>query len=717
MEYKLDMDSTEYTWYPFRYLFAETSTSGCVCPAGTLEYRCNSRGGDLITEYKHQNFNIEYAKYIFPKPSNARYKFGENQRVEMQYLSDAGKLWTQVIYVNVRPYTDARNPDCSSYSNATTYNKNVSAVSLDVKVEKYAYENTSASLIKSVALDNFGDSWNWFDENGELKDIPYRCSKNIKNTDTDKVHYFTYRNIPILNPVLVAEDGTKMVGDGTSVAPTQQLVKVVKLKSADFFSRYYEFYEYLRDCTYEDSSGTLHHEIHYNDNNNNTVIVDNIFGDSVCGNFASLESLTPSQYKESSAVGYIYWGDGTFDIYSFSNYCATTRSIFEESDLKTYRNCTYANGKKGQVVCYPIFGNVSGNSTLVCGRKIENEAIVFDYETDTMIARAHEYIDIEDFYKIYTISITCSASYIENDDYGTVLSIDCKDDKDNFMRQVNNSNIKSWCDLHTAYASQSDLLSLVDKSYYYYNRDDGGDDYELRGIEQGNGEQLRDGAVLAYYQELDRGDYYRPARQTYDMFAGNKTIEGFNAMSILRKIAFGDCLIYRKNYTSANCINKTYLDLTYDNISMFLHDVKIDLNSILNVNISHTASLNTVIYKYDYLQLDQKLNFGSDYVTNKMYYNPADRGWSDKEKKFYGDGVSDKAALILEGVLPHNPVKLSAVNFNAIAREYKDENTNKSYYIVSRSSYYPETSVCVVCSDKTVSLYLLYTDRYPTIEY
>lgn len=710
MEYRLNMDSTEFDWYPFRYLFAETSVSRCVCPAGTLEYRCNARNGNLITEYKHQDFTIQYANYIFPKPDNARYQFGENQRVEMQYLSDAGKLWTQILYVNVRPYTDARNQDCGTYKNVTTYHKNVSSLDFEIKVESGAFEETIGSGINSIKSHDLNEDSLHLDENGDLLPFQYSNSQNISSDEAGfKVHFFTYRGFPLLNPTFKLVDGA--FGQYSNVQ------KVRCLESADFFTSYYDFFDYLQNCT---NNGNRTVKYSYDA----TVVVDpiQIFGNKpkIAGNFSSMESNITSQYKESSSLGYIYWGDGTFDIYCFSDYLSSSGlDLIKPTSKKTSIPCTYADGSIRQVATYPIYRD-SVNSTLRCGNTIESERIVAKYESETMIKRHHTYT-VTGLSQTYTISITCSASFSDDDSYGSILKLDCTGRNGGFMSYINDLSRgeSKWCSPTLGYASQSEILSMVDKSYYYYHNTEGGENHEIYGVEQVNGAQLTaDGGPLANCIEVDRGDYYRPFREVFMTYPqgglSGEPVSGFTPLSIVKNITFGNSLTYRKAYTSTNYMMVTYLDLLYSNISMFMHDVTIDIKSIYNVNISHTTSLSNVVFNYSYANLENKISFGggSSYVSNKLYFNPFNRNWSAVEKNFYNKGVSDKPHLLLEGNLPHHPTRLQNLGICANATK-ETTSSGKEYLRVSKIPQYRENGIAIVCSDEVVTLSDLYPDQYP----
>lgn len=145
--FNLPFENESYDWYPFRNPFAFYSLG-----SSKLLYECKDKNGNLVTAELEVDTSITEMAFTFKnKPQNAQYSFGENQIVEVYYISNALKEYFKTIRVNVRPYYDSRNQECNYNGNMTSikkyYYKDLTPLRLKIDLTKKSY--TGNITIKS----------------------------------------------------------------------------------------------------------------------------------------------------------------------------------------------------------------------------------------------------------------------------------------------------------------------------------------------------------------------------------------------------------------------------------------------------------------------------------------------------------------------------------------------------------------------------------------
>ena len=107
--YHLEETKCEYgdgiTWYPFRNYLNKENFGTC-----SLYYQCKDSDNNTLEEIVTFPKNSTRINYVFPKPDNADFYFGENQQVEYDIVSIyTNKEYKGTCLWNIRPYYDSRN--------------------------------------------------------------------------------------------------------------------------------------------------------------------------------------------------------------------------------------------------------------------------------------------------------------------------------------------------------------------------------------------------------------------------------------------------------------------------------------------------------------------------------------------------------------------------------------------------------------------------------
>jgi hypothetical protein len=712
-EISMTMNESELDWYPFRYLWAEIQYVNCeaVFPTATLHYQCYNNNKELVQDKQEQNLLITTTKYEFPNVSNARYKFGEGQTVQLTYTSNAGKNWDEEIIVNIRPYYDERN----SLVEDGIIRKDISPLTLGVTVEDSGYENQYyGSYIVSVPLEAF--DWT---SSTDMFNTELITEKDVIE-GSGHYHYFTYRGVPCLNPVIETTTVYKSVEDPNGGTYSLSACSDGRLVSADFFESQDDFLEYLSECTYTDSNGNVNSEISYN--NNTTVILDNIFSKSVdddkyqkntpYGEYSSFEGDRYIREESVSTIGYVYWGDGTFDIYSFND----TMKVIRYDLLSSYS--TSSGNFYSQ-----IYGS-NNNATLIHGRSFNGTQLVNDYEDSTMISKSHTYETGGD-YDIIITACGCKNTSIDEDDVLT-LSIGTSrsggylprttTSGSNYITEMfphlTSSEIASirhnsqWFSSLINFTSQSKLLENAD-NVYRYTYDEVTQTYTFP-----DNINVYDGAILAEsLTATHNSNYYRPTRQIIvtEPYGTNETaIKGLAIPFIMRNFKIGESLFYRidESVNSDKHIIQDYkLDLTISASSRFKENFEIDVENLYKVKFELMDALDTIHYKGNYDDIKNALNqtysLIYSYPINETYFRPTYAYLVNKEEKIsedYGIDLGAKLVTSYDVRLPHVPSEPN--NTPVQWYIYLDDGTYKT------SSRYNIGSIGankIICNDKTTT--------------
>lgn len=423
-EVELQLEQTEYDWYPFRGLWAESSEE-CL-PCGNLKYKCLDNNGIEIVDYLKRELTFFTTKYTFPIISNAQYKLGENQSVHGSYISDCHKCYDFNITVNIRKYTDERNPNKNG--NSTYYHKEVVPYSFTINytsnVQTYQkFVDRHLFLFPPYSINNI--------------DIKISNSINVNESDFNTSSVFS----------------TDDYDNGYDTFATTFYNTLCNTSTGGTFSNFSskdEFINYLKNCKFNEEN-LLEDVVVKGVNISSMLPTTNVSvaTTSYLGNYNS------KKIPSVSSFGYVFWGDGTFDRHTFSN--KIILEYFDEYD--------YTESEKISVYKYGTISSTTSTFTVLNiddtklrnGSVISNDEIVSNFENNTIFKNRylHSYKDDGQ----YTIEITTPAGM----DIGeTSPSMDFTD-RTNFWRF--DLNCQSSNDINTSY-------SFLDNNDYEFAKND-----------------------------------------------------------------------------------------------------------------------------------------------------------------------------------------------------------------------------------------------------
>lgn len=367
-EVDLILNQTEYDWYPFRGLWAE-SEQECL-PFGDLKYRCyDNENNEIIVFYTNNRLNFITTRYTFPTVSNARYKFGENQLVHGFYVSSCNKCYDFDIIVNIRKYTDERNPNKNG--NNTYYHKNIIPYSFVID-----YKENILSYAKLV------DRHLFYFPSFSRNDIDISVSNSINVTESD------FDTSPS-----ISTDDYENGYDTFATTHYNTLCKNGSNESFLNFTDKEEFISYLQTCKFNGKSILK------------TAKVKgvNISGMLFSGNAKAittsyLEAPNNTKIPEVVTFGYVYWGDGTFDIYATGDEIIKN-NIFDNAQTKIISLNKYGsiNSEKANFTVINVDDAKLKNGKIMS----TNGELIDNFETNSILENryTHKY-EKEGIYKI-----------------------------------------------------------------------------------------------------------------------------------------------------------------------------------------------------------------------------------------------------------------------------------------------------------------------------
>lgn len=282
-------------WYPFR-LALHLENFGY----GSLVFECNDKDFNTIRDTRNVIRNLSQIKYNFldlGTECNAMFKFGENQIINYNYISDyTHKSYNGNSIWNIRPY--------------------------------WHTENTNTLEFSAIDKQN-------------IKDL--RCTEfgiNINNEDkiyTEDVYSLTWQkhNRDISPGGEELNDITKYgeyqlsgyVSGSTWVAPTMETLYAAVSRKQISSS------EYLDTCESMNLSSLTESAKFYTTMKFEVPLFWNEF-----------HLNNEPQIQKYPEVGYVYWGDGTFDYYRPGNY-----RLYQDKNVissQKFDEISYQNGRK-----------------------------------------------------------------------------------------------------------------------------------------------------------------------------------------------------------------------------------------------------------------------------------------------------------------------------------------------------------------------------------
>lgn len=146
-----------FDWYPFRHPFG-LGESALPYNSFSLYYNCYDKKGNLIEEYANINPTPENLTFEFPSVSNGQFKFEENQEFGIAYVSEALKIYTTTMNVNVRPYYDERNTS-KQFDNIETEvlvnQVEPFKIGIDLNTEEHLYYDNDSTIYKALDYPEF----------------------------------------------------------------------------------------------------------------------------------------------------------------------------------------------------------------------------------------------------------------------------------------------------------------------------------------------------------------------------------------------------------------------------------------------------------------------------------------------------------------------------------------------------------------------------------
>lgn len=429
-EVSLTLDSTHYEWYPFRNLFAQHKYD-CL-PTSVLLFQCRDKKNNLISYDENIELFYYEAKYTFPATPNAKYKFGENQPVEMEYISShTHKSYLKTISISIRKYYDERNPHNSKrnkekiYSNsAKIYDyKDLKPTKITIDFKKTNYVSTSNAIPSTNSKDTkqVGANLRVLDltnikDDGSTNDYWISSLNNGTIQCQNENDIYSENNVHLLK-----------IGNFFGINPT--FSNDTTLTNMETFNSETELFNYLCNCsvtkeTTIDGVTTQSQSYVLDRKTRNGVFLDfahtnlsitsdrtRVYSCSVFESFSENYRNSKLEYEPFSGyAGYVYWGDDTFDLFTYSNcvsniYCDTvpnsycrqlTNEFNDKYSVVGTRYIKLANGYKLQKSAYDTYSTR-----------------VINYEDELAFKQRHNY----DKDGVYTIEITASESYVEDYDY------------------------------------------------------------------------------------------------------------------------------------------------------------------------------------------------------------------------------------------------------------------------------------------------------------
>lgn len=428
-EISLTLDSLNYEWYPFRNLFAQHKYD-CL-PTAVLLFQCKDKQNNLISY--NENIDLLYyeAKYTFPITSNARYKFGENQPVKMEYISThTHKTYLETISISIRKYYDERNPHNSKKNKETEYPNTTKIYNYkDLKPTKITIDFKKANYVSTTNSSPSTDSQDKKQVGAYLRALDLTSIQDDGSSDDYWANSIINGTIQCKNENDIYSDNAVhllKIGNFFGINPT--FSNDANLNTLETFSSEIALFNYLCNCsvitentTDEVTTKTQTYVLDYKTRDGvfldfaytDLYITSNSSRTTSCSVFESFKENYYDSKLEfehfSGYAGYVYWGDDTFDLFTYSNCvsnlnCDTVpndyrRTLVNEfNDKYTVYGTRYIKLANGCKLQKPSYATYSSRVT--------------NYDEELAFQQHHNYTKDG----IYTIEITASESYVNDYD-------------------------------------------------------------------------------------------------------------------------------------------------------------------------------------------------------------------------------------------------------------------------------------------------------------
>lgn len=387
-EKELYLNQSSMDWYPFRWVFAQPKSD--ILPSGYLHFECLDKNKNAIVYDLSLTLAFNTTRYEFPTIENgAKYQFGENQAVDLYYISVsyARKEYHKILNLNIRPYYDSRNPACNFTSTQTgTFNrhyvKNLKPTSftIDLYAPPYAIKNIGKeiSYTKGENIEEASHSGYGFPN-------AYSVNSTLLSFNPDEVLIPPTADVFALEGMFPAQNlewspiALEEGESGSSGHKGKMVTHAEMLTAGQYFA------EAERLGCFESMD-------------RNRIDIKSLVYQGASDSFFEATGLV-NQHSTITSWGYVYWGDGTFDRLITGSRYMVNSDLFEDGSngSMTYRGTTY------------FLSNTLTPKKLKNGYIMVDGVPTINYENDAPFTFTHIYPSVGE--TVFTIETTCSGTY------------------------------------------------------------------------------------------------------------------------------------------------------------------------------------------------------------------------------------------------------------------------------------------------------------------